>query len=156
MTRTREWFLDFAEVHFGVSRDTLEKAAIEAELKDRSWHYFAADRGILDSVQASIIETLFHPNEALDDYEFVDLLGRGAMGVVYRAQQKSLDRTVAIKTILPGATRVHDRFRVEAQTIAKLQHPNIVTPFEFYDRDGRFFLVLELLEGGTLAERLAD
>ena len=154
MTRTREWFLEFAEVHFGVSRDILEKAAVEAESQDRSWHYFAADRGLLDSVQASIVQTLLHPDEVLEDYEFIDLLGRGAMGVVYRARQKSLDRIVAIKTILPGTSRVHDRFRVEAQTIAKLQHPNIVTPFEFFDRDGRFFLVLELLEGGTLSERL--
>ncbi|MEO1525634.1 MAG: serine/threonine-protein kinase [Planctomycetota bacterium] len=154
MTRTLDWFLEFSETEFGIPRDVLERAASAAEAEDRSWHYYAADRGILDSVQASIVQTLIHPHDVLDDYEFVDLLGRGAMGVVYRARQKSLDRIVAIKTILPGTSRVHDRFRVEAQTIAKLQHPNIVTPFEFFDRDGRFFLVLELLEGGTLSERL--
>src|SRR6185436_3307023 len=83
-------------------------------------------------------------------YEIEGYLGRGAMGVVYRARQINLDRSVAIKVLSDDATRgaALDRFRREALVIARLRHPNIVTIHDFGDVEGSgAYLVLELLDG---------
>src|SRR4051812_29001088 len=91
------------------------------------------------------------------DYELILLLGRGGMGVVYKARHGRLRRFVALKMFEPGRVpppREVMRFRTEAETVAKLQHPNIVQIFEIGERDDLPFLALELVEGGTLADRL--
>jgi serine/threonine-protein kinase len=90
-------------------------------------------------------------------YEVLDTLGRGGMGIVYKAYQASLKRVVALKMILdPGAEeQALTRFRTEAEAVAQLQHPNIIQIYEIGEHDGRPFLCLEFVEGGTLSKKLA-
>src|SRR5262249_53989313 len=90
-------------------------------------------------------------------YELLGELGRGGMGVVYKARQVSLNRTVALKMLRwdAGDGAELARLRAEAEAVARLQHPNVVQIFEVGEQDGRPFLALEYVDGGTLAERLA-
>jgi eukaryotic-like serine/threonine-protein kinase len=91
-------------------------------------------------------------------YDVQEVLGRGGMGVVYRARQRALNRTVALKMILDGAhagARQANRFRSEAEVFARLQHPNIVQIHEIGEHDGRPFLALEYVQSGTLERTLA-
>jgi tetratricopeptide (TPR) repeat protein len=81
-------------------------------------------------------------------------LGRGGMGVVYRATQVDLHRLVAVKMLRFGSTNI-ERFHLEAAAVARLQHPNVVQVFEFGTTSDGPFVVLEHLAGGTLSERLA-
>jgi serine/threonine-protein kinase len=86
----------------------------------------------------------------LPGYEILEVLGRGGMGVVYKARQVGLNRLVAVKMILAGAhagTAELARFQSEAEVVARLQHANIVQVHEIGYHEGRPFLVLELLEG---------
>ena len=94
----------------------------------------------------------------LSHFEILDELGRGAMGVVYRARDTKLNRDVAIK-VLPedfaGDEERLARFRREAQLLASLNHPNIAAIYGLEESDGVHYLTLELVPGETLAERLA-
>ena len=90
---------------------------------------------------------------ASDDYELLEEIGRGGQGVVYRARQKSLNRTVAIKIIgiSHGRTKAHlKRFRLEAEAAAKLNHPFVVPIHEIGQRKGRCYFSMGLVEGGRL------
>jgi serine/threonine protein kinase len=90
-------------------------------------------------------------------YEVLELLGRGGMGVVYKARQIALNRLVALKMVATGAeTRLEERlrFRREAEAIASLQHPHIVQIYEVGVQDQCLFLALEYADGGTLTDHL--
>jgi serine/threonine-protein kinase len=91
-------------------------------------------------------------------YVILSELGRGGMGVVYRAWQDSLHRLVAIKMVLPrGAADAHNlsRFRTEAEAVARLEHPNIVQIHEVGETKGYSYIALQFVDGGNLAQKLA-
>ncbi len=96
------------------------------------------------------------PGERVGGFELLEELGRGGMGVVYRARQSRLGRVVALKMIRRGQADAAElaRFRVEAEAIARLSHPNIVQVFEVGEHGGLPFVALEFCPGGSLAERL--
>src|SRR6201988_1569883 len=94
----------------------------------------------------------------LGSHEITALLGKGGMGEVYRARDTKLKRDVAIKVLPEEFSRDLDRmsrFQREAEVLASLNHPNIAAIYDLQEAEGSRFLVLELVEGETLAERIA-
>ena len=99
-----------------------------------------------------------NPEIQLEGYEILGELGRGGMGVVYRAMDLRLKRVVALKMVLAGAhadTAELQRFQLEAEAVAQLQHPNIVQIHDVGEHNGRPFLSLEFVGGGELASKIA-
>lgn len=93
----------------------------------------------------------------LDGYELLECLGRGGMGAVFRARQVKLDREVAVKVLLPPPGEVKgwsERFQREAQALARLVHPGIVTVHDFGQCDEHAWIVMELVDGANLREML--
>ena len=98
------------------------------------------------------------PGTRLGPYEVIASLGAGGMGEVHLARDTRLDRKVAIKVLLPGRVghgASHERFQSEARAVSSLNHPHICTLHDVGEQDGRDYLVMELLEGETVAHRLA-
>ncbi len=101
--------------------------------------------------------------KTLGDYELFEELGKGGMGVVYRARQRKANRIVALKLIRPdrlsglsevSRAKIVERFRKEAQAAARLQHDNLVTVFEVGEIDGCHYFSMQYVEGGSLADKL--
>lgn len=90
-------------------------------------------------------------------YDLMQELGRGGMGVVYRAHEPELDRVVAVKIVAPGhldSEQHKERFLAEARAAARVQHPNVVRVYEAGDVDGQPYFVMECIDGISLAKRL--
>ena len=97
------------------------------------------------------------PGKTVGPYQILSAIGAGGMGEVYKARDTRLDRTVAIKVLsahLADRADLRERFDREAKTIAGLNHPHICTLFDIGHQDGTDYLVMEYLEGETLADRL--
>jgi serine/threonine protein kinase len=91
-------------------------------------------------------------------YEIIDEISRGGVGIVYRARQKGLNRIVALKVLQGGASARSEqvqRFLYEAQSAAKLQHPNIVPIHDFGSHDGQYYFTMDFIEGQSLADLMA-
>ena len=97
------------------------------------------------------------PLKQLGKYQLTDILGQGAMGVVYRAFDPVLNRYLAIKVmsaLIASDEQLRDRFLREAQAAGSLQHPNVVTVYDFGEADEHLFIAMEYIEGVDLAEMI--
>src|ERR1700738_4725804 len=93
----------------------------------------------------------------LGNYRVLSTLGQGGMARVYKAYQENLERDVAIKVLPPwyAADRNFvERFNLEARLVARLSHPNIVTVHDANEQNGHLYIVMQLIDGGTLKQRI--
>ena len=98
-------------------------------------------------------------DQTISHYLIVEELGRGGMGIVYKAKDTKLNRTVALKVLAKNLTGDSDeliRFRREAQAAGSLNHPHIATIHEIDDEDGQSFIVMEYVDGPSLKEKIED
>ena len=166
----------------GESFDTFDPAAFIPQINPPTAAHSSSPRGehvgaevertvtVLPSVDPSAVPTMAKaddrasptlregPVPAIDGYEILGVLGRGGMGVVYRARQVLLNRPCALKMILAGAhagALAAVRFLAEAEAIARLKHPNIIQIHHIGEADGLPYFELEYVEGGSL-DKLLD
>lgn len=119
----------------------------------------ALQRGLLTPSDIEIVQSLLRPSDVVPGYEILDFVGRGGMGVVYRARQLDLERVVALKTVLVssvGNSNTGARFELEAKALARLQHPNIVQALNFGKHEGRFYFAMEFISGPSCEQLVAS
>jgi serine/threonine protein kinase len=110
----------------------------------------ATDPSGTGSAAAFVPPTPEHLQRLLPQFEVLGMIGRGGMGAVYRARQKSLDRLVALKILAKRGDqdpKFNERFALEARTLARLSHPNIISVFDFGEVEGLCYLVMECAAG---------
>jgi tetratricopeptide (TPR) repeat protein len=133
-----------------------EPAASGAPAAAQTWSQSPEQEAQAAAVSAAPAPGPFLP--AVPGYTILTELGRGGMGVVYRARQHGLNREVALKMVLHAQHAGSDqlaRFRNEIEAVARLRHPNIVQVYQVGDQEGRPYFSMELVEGGTLDKHLA-
>ena len=150
-TASHRWWLNpaLAQLAFGAStRGAQAPASSAASMMERALlHAGMAGLDLDDPAQ-----------RAFGDYELLELIGQGGMGVVYRARQQGLDREVAIKLLSAGTLASEEfvaNFRREARHAAQLQHPNIVVVHEMGEHAGLVFYAMQLVRGRSLSQLLA-
>ena len=140
----------------GVCPTCVEQAGADWLLEESRGRAGSATRG--DSGPSREGQPIASEGHPFGPYELLEEIGRGGMGVVYRATDPRLDRAVAIKALpaelATDAGRLA-RFEIEARTLASLNHPNVAGIHGLEEQDGQRYLVLELVEGETLAELLS-
>ncbi len=150
--------------HPDLADDLAEFFAAQCQVHDLTAPYRESRAELSELVGAiSTLEQQIPPasvpggKQFVGDYELLDEIARGGMGVIYRARQRSLNRLVAVKLIRTGASASPEdarRFQTEAHAVADLDHPNIVPIYEVGAEQDCSFFSMKLIEGANLAERL--
>lgn len=129
----------------------------ERELEDLRLRFARAEEGVVDRVLRD--PGALGPDGVIGGYRLLSVLGRGGMGVVYRARQEDLGREVALKVIDPRRAEdptTRERFVREARAAAGVEHPNVVPVYEAGEDGGILYIAMRLVEGPSLAVRLAE
>ncbi|MFK7769727.1 MAG: serine/threonine protein kinase [Mariniblastus sp.] len=142
-------FLDSAVRHQLLTNQ--QASEIVSELApDSNSKELAIKKGFIDSRKLDILAALENPKSVVPGYELISVLGVGGFGVVYKATQLNMDRTVALKTIPISKLQdsgAQQRFEREAKIVGNMRHPNIIAAFDFGLADERLFLSMEFIEG---------
>jgi serine/threonine protein kinase len=143
-----------------------EQVALQSELSSSETIYSAETlcqrlvrQRYITPFQAQILKHGETDRLLLGEYVLLDKIGQGGMGIVYRAKQPALNRVVALKTIRSHGTAGSEeirRFRLEAESAARLSHPGIVPVYDFGEAEGIQFFAMELIEGTSLTARIAQ
>jgi WD40 repeat protein/serine/threonine protein kinase len=130
--------------------ETKEELATTQAALDSEW---------LEKFGLDVPKTSSSTSRAFADFELIEEIGRGGMGVVYKARQRSPNRLVALKMIAPNRLALsHEiqRFQMEVEAAARLEHPNILPVYEVGEHQGQHFFTMRLVEGGNLAEHISE
>lgn len=144
-------FLDFATIAFKLGyMDESDMLEVQNEGQDaESQMKVALAKATIDAKGAEAVKEVLQPIHTIENYKIVDVLGRGGMGVVYKAIQVNLERPVALKTILMEkvSETTIARFEREARSMAKIQHPNIINVYDYGQKADQFFFAMEFVDG---------
>jgi len=146
---------DVAPESLGIT-DPVLLAQLRERIKKQKWLYEHLNPGAEPTDGAAGVD---ESSPSFPGHETLGKIGQGGMGIVYKARDKDLGRIVAIKTIAEGqhaSAEQRERFRGEAQAVARLRHPNIIAIHAIGVHENRPYLSLEFAEGGSLAQRLAE